>query len=225
MCEKPPPNTHILLRFVWFVSFLVGMERPVQRSPMQKLEELEEWVDSAIEKVGKIEVGMQLGANTNVYRIPFPEFHRENIDHWSAKAELYFDMEGVRGDGHKIDIASYHLGETVYGWHGKIMAKHGYGLTWAEYVSALKQEYEETLEAPIVKLLHLRQKPNTPLKEFNDEFDSIVAALSLKQEHVLEAYLESLHPDIGCIVKIYQPTSLEEARSWARSIELSRVRG
>lgn len=91
--------------------------------------------------------------------------------------------------------------------------------SWDQYVADITGRFGEPFDDPMAELMELKQ--TTSVKDYHDEFDSIISRLQLSPEYTLSCFITGLKEELRSLVRMFNPSTIAQAYSLAKIQELN----
>ena len=91
-------------------------------------------------------------------------------------------------------------------------------IPWEEYVKEMKARFHnDEYKDPIAELVSLKQ--TSTVKEFYEEFESLLNLLNLSKDYALSVFVSNLKPEISKPLRLFHPKSLTNAFNLTKQME------
>ncbi|GKE06788.1 transposon ty3-I gag-pol polyprotein, partial [Tanacetum coccineum] len=126
------------------------------------------------------------------------------------RVKQLFAIDAV-GEAEKIKLVSIHLYDRVLTWHLQFVKTHDEAVTWAAYEEAVLKRFGDVNEDPMAELNNLRY--NTIMKRFQSDFEDLLNQVNITEAQAISMYIACLPATIEMNVRMFKPSSLEDAFS------------
>lgn len=157
-------------------------------------------------------------------KLSFPVF-KEGSDtmEWLRDCKEYFTIYEVE-DKRRPAIAAMHLTGVPRSWYKSFMIGQE-GVTWNKFCQAFISRFGE-LDTGLVFDRFKRLQQSTTVEAYYDEFEKCRGQLlnkipSLTNEYFMENFIGGLQTEIRGMIRLLEPSSLEQALKLARHYEQS----
>ncbi|XP_071728214.1 uncharacterized protein [Rutidosis leptorrhynchoides] len=130
---------------------------------------------------------------SRVTKLDFPKFDGDDVRGWIYRCNQFFTVDRVEDDD-KVRIASIHMYKKALNWHQQYTRIH--------------------VEDPLAELKHLRQTGT--VEAYYDEFEQLLNKVDISVQQAISLFLAGLQKEIELNVRMFRPTSLEDAYSLAK---------
>lgn len=86
--------------------------------------------------------------------------------------------------------------------------------SWTQFTADLTSRFGDLYDDPMAELKNLRQKGS--VQDYHDSFDQIASKLSLTERDLLSCYIGGLEEEIQIRVRMFAPTTIQQACSLAK---------
>lgn len=147
-------------------------------------------------------------------KIEFPRFGGDDVRGWLLKVEQFFSLDRIREDT-KLPLAILHLEGKALQWHqGYMQNRNQVVPNWKQYVSDISSRFGAPYDDPMAELMELKQTGT--VTEVHEQFDSILSRLQLPPQYALSCFMTALNEDISNMVRMFKPSTIQEAFSLAK---------
>ncbi|XP_021980058.1 uncharacterized protein LOC110876189 [Helianthus annuus] len=124
-------------------------------------------------------------------KIDFPKFDGSEVDDWVYRCEHFFNVD-----------------ETPENFKTKPVPISQ--ITWKEYSEAIVSRFSSVLfEDAMDTLTSLSQTGS--LEDFCGQFDACLLKVTIPESYVVSIFLKAIKPEIGGLVRMFQPKTMKEA--------------
>lgn len=143
---------------------------------------------------------------------------------WIRDCEEYFSIYEVT-DRKRSAIAAMHLSGVPRSWYKSYMLSHPEGSTWQQFAQAFLSRFGE-LDTELVFDKFKRLQQEGSVESYFDDFEKLRGQLlskipSLTNEYFLENFIGGLQLEIKSMIRLLEPSNLEQALKLARFYEQS----
>lgn len=138
----------------------------------------------------------------------------EGVADWLYKLDQFFQLDHVN-ENTKVPLASIHLEGRALQWHQGYMKGRNYvNPSWEQYVVDITGRFGEPFDDPMAELMELKQIAT--VKEYHDEFDSIINRLQLSPANTLSCFVTGLSEELRSLVRMFNPATISQAYALAK---------
>lgn len=150
-------------------------------------------------------------------KVVLPTFEGDDPLGWIARAEKFFEVQGVKPT-ERLRLAFISMEGNVVHWF-QFWHQHSKNASWEEFTAALLRRFGSEGRGTVYeRLAAVRQKGG--VEDFIQEFELLVAQASQTPEDQLMGYfLAGLRPNIRNQVRPHDPKSLIRTMEIARDVE------
>nr|CAD1818222.1 unnamed protein product [Ananas comosus var. bracteatus] len=156
-------------------------------------------------------------------RLEFPNFSGDNPRNWVRRCEKYFEIHGIT-DSQRLEIAAMHLEPRADIWFHGYLAEKG-EVSWETFAHDLCKRFDSNGLRDIVEEFNKLAQHGT-VEEYQEQFEELRSGLlatksQFAPEFFLSSFLSGLKEEIRASVKMFKPSTLEQAYEQARLQEQS----
>ncbi|XP_074342267.1 uncharacterized protein LOC141679753 [Apium graveolens] len=152
-------------------------------------------------------------------RVDFPKFDGTDLRSWLFKCNQFFQLDET-SDCQKVRLAAIHLEGKALLWHQTFIQRSNNVMpTWVQYTEAITARFGELFDDPMADLKALKQLGS--VQEYHDNFDALSSRLQLSEEYLLSCYLGGLKDEIQLSVRMFTPSTIQQALCLAKLQEAS----
>lgn len=150
-------------------------------------------------------------------KVVLPAFEGEDPLGWVARAEKFFEVQGVKST-EKLHLAFISMEGNAVHWY-QFWRQKAKKASWEEFTAALLRRFGGDDRGTVYeRLAAVRQSGN--VGDFVQEFELLVAqAPQTPEDQLMGYFLAGLRPDIQNHVRLHDPKSLIRAMEIARDVE------
>lgn len=146
-------------------------------------------------------------------KIDFPKFNGEDVKGWLFRCQQFFRIDNI-ADQHKVKMASIHLLDRAQVWHQNFARIYGDDMEWEVYASAICERFSKNYVDLMEELKNLKQ--DISVEAYQDSYEVLINKVDLTKQQAISIYIGGLKPEIGMMVKMFNPKSLEDVYKLAR---------
>ncbi|KAM0045658.1 putative retrotransposon gag domain-containing protein [Helianthus debilis subsp. tardiflorus] len=153
-----------------------------------------------------------------VKKVKLPEFSGFDPQGWIQKANLFFDLNQTP-DASRLQLAQLSMIGVAQHWF-TVLTQVRPSLSWLDFQSELLQRFSGlAIQNPYEQLATIQQSDS--IYDFIDDFEYLLSLVPrLPESQVIGYFLAGLKDDVKPRVRLHRPTSLIEAMSLAKDVEL-----
>ncbi|KAJ3689885.1 hypothetical protein LUZ61_019049 [Rhynchospora tenuis] len=163
------------------------------------------------------------GNRVHLPRTDFPPFDGTNPTGWRSKCESYFDIFQVP-EQYKTHMATLHFVEEAHEWYECFKEDHP-NLPWQILVAEVLDRfriYHTSNPVGDFKRVHQVGKVGDYIRQFEQAKSRFIAETRIRSPYLfIQGFIEGLKEDIRYAVDILNPTTLNQAFTFARKAELN----
>ncbi|KAJ3696419.1 hypothetical protein LUZ61_000124 [Rhynchospora tenuis] len=163
------------------------------------------------------------GNRVHLPRTDFPPFDGTNPTGWRSKCESYFDIFQIP-EQYKTHMATLHFVEEAHEWYECFKEDHP-NLPWQILVAEVLDRfriYHTSNPVGDFKRVHQVGKVGDYIRQFEQAKSRFIAETRIRSPYLfIQGFIEGLKEDIRYAVDILNPTTLNQAFTFARKAELN----
>uniref|UniRef100_A0A803MT80 Integrase catalytic domain-containing protein n=1 Tax=Chenopodium quinoa TaxID=63459 RepID=A0A803MT80_CHEQI len=147
-------------------------------------------------------------------KVEFPKFNGLDLKSWIFKCKKFFNLDSVK-DPDRVKRAAIHLEDKALLWHQTYIQRKNHILPiWEDYVKDIIARFGDLYDDPMEELKSLKQTGS--VQEYHDSFDALASRLELSEPYLLSCYLAGLEEEVQLAVRMFNPTTLQQALCLAK---------
>ena len=152
-------------------------------------------------------------------KLECPRFDGFDFLGWKLKVEQYFETVQL-AEEEKVSTVMIHLDKKALQWHQRFMKSQGavQNVHWSRYIMEMRTRFcNLEYVDPMLELVSLKQ--TNSVKEYYEEFESLLNLLNLSYDYALSVFIDNLKSDISKSVRLFFPKTLNHALNLAKQME------
>ncbi|XP_026399607.1 uncharacterized protein LOC113295489 [Papaver somniferum] len=140
-------------------------------------------------------------------QLKFPVFDGDDPDGWIFQEDQYFLWHSI-ANNLKVNLAAAHLKGEANDWFRWKRTQQQI-LTWVTFCTLLRERFQKTFVDPKIAICTIKQKGS--VKDFLPEFEHLLNFVDFEERHLINLFILALKPEVGNMVKLFEPTTLSSA--------------